>query len=291
MATQPTAVYADFANDEATLGWAISRMLDVPFIFRDHASYNPQLLGEKLSQAKHVWGCSRANCAELVAVARPSDEGKIRVAYLGVDIDTWRPTLEDPSDRPHIVCTASLQAKKGHFTLLEAFAKVHESYPTARLVIVGEGPDRSRICQEIDALELADVVDLVGSVSSRKVRREVQGAAVFCLAAERTPDGQQDGIPVALMEAMACGVPTVSTRISGIPELITDGESGLLVPPRDPNALSGAILRLLQDQAFASQVGARGRAVVSERFNAARNYRWSGCEIMKSAAMLHGSAE
>jgi glycosyltransferase involved in cell wall biosynthesis len=119
----------------------------------------------------------------------------------------------------------------------------------------------------IAANGLDDVVSLAGPMSQQELRREYECAAAFCLPCRVLSSGDRDGIPNVLVEAMACGLPVVTTGVSGIPELVVDGANGLLVPPDDAGAVATALLRLREDPELALRLGAGGRATVAERFD------------------------
>jgi glycosyltransferase involved in cell wall biosynthesis len=138
-------------------------------------------------------------------------------------------------------------------------------------VLAGEGELRRHLERRIARERLAGVVELLGSVAHEKVPELLAGATAMVLPSVRARDGQMEGIPVALMEAMAAGVPVVSTRLSGVPELVEDGVSGLLVPERDPEALASAMERVAADPALADRLAEAGRRAVRERFDRARN--------------------
>jgi colanic acid/amylovoran biosynthesis glycosyltransferase len=141
-------------------------------------------------------------------------------------------------------------------------------------VLVGEGRERAAIEEQIRRLDLAHQVSLLGARRTDDVVGIVQGADVLVLSSVVTANGQMEGIPVALIEALACEVPVVASRLSGISELVIDDETGLLVEAGDDAALAGAIERLVRDPALRTRLGAAGRARVSaefsERLNAER---------------------
>ena len=127
------------------------------------------------------------------------------------------------------------------------------------LELVGDGPERDRIVRRARERGVAERVSLLGARSSEEVRATLAGARAFALPSVRLPSGRMEGIPVALMEAMASGVPVVATRLSGIPELVEDGVTGLLVEPHDPERLAAALERLLADDALAAELALNAR--------------------------------
>ncbi|HEX7488762.1 MAG TPA: glycosyltransferase, partial [Anaeromyxobacteraceae bacterium] len=140
-----------------------------------------------------------------------------------------------------------------------------------RCILVGDGPERRAVERQIAAAGLSAEVELLGNRPQDQIRQLLDRSDVMALASVVTAEGMMDGIPVALMEAMVTGLPVVSTRVSGIPELVQDGKSGLLAPEKDARALADALHRLYRDPALARRLAAQGRAHVLERFNLLEN--------------------
>ena len=158
-----------------------------------------------------------------------------------------------PDGRPVVISVARLQPEKGIDELLEAAALVNG----ARIVVAGDGPERERLEGEIAARGLGDRLALLGHRSD--VARLLAGADAFVLPS------RHEGLPISLLEAMSAGLPCVATAVGGIPGLVEDGVSGLLVPPRDPAALAAALGRVVEDRDLAAALGAEGRRVVEQR--------------------------
>jgi glycosyltransferase involved in cell wall biosynthesis len=137
--------------------------------------------------------------------------------------------------------------------------------------LIGEGSTRAALEQQIEQAGLAGRVRLEGGQPRADVLRMLEQADVVALPSIQTKSGKMEGIPVALMEPLACEVPVVSTRISGIPELVEDGVTGLLVPPRDPSALADALERLERDPELGRRMGQAGRSKVLGQFDLADN--------------------
>ncbi len=160
--------------------------------------------------------------------------------------------------------------KKGLDTLVAAIAELVAAGRTdVRLEIIGDGPGRAALEAQIAELGVGDRVVLRGGQPPTEVRATLARAQVFALAAREARDGDTDGLPVALLEAMAHGVAVVATPIAGLPEAVIDGETGLLVPPDDSAALAAAIARLLDDSALRERLSSAARAFVAERFDPA----------------------
>jgi glycosyltransferase involved in cell wall biosynthesis len=261
-------VHAHFAGHPATAAWIVHRLSGIPFSFTAHANdlfVNPPLIDRKATEARFVIAISEYNRRVLLGIC-PSSE-RVEVVHCGVDLarHEWRGL--DGRDPDLVVCVASLTAKKGHAHLIEALPRVAARRPGIVLELVGEGPERERILARARELGVADRVRLLGAKSSEDVRARLAEARVFALPSVRLPSGRMEGIPVALMEAMATGVPVVATRLSGIPELVRDGDTGLLVEPGDASGLAAALTSLLEDDARAAELAARARRLVEESFS------------------------
>ncbi len=160
--------------------------------------------------------------------------------------------------------------KKGLEVGLRAFALLRRELPGATWHIVGDGPLRPHLEALRQQLSLADSVLLHGTLPHPEARRVLDQAHILVAPSVTAQDGDQEGIPVVIMEAMAAGLPVVSTRHSGIPELVEDGVTGLLVPERDPEALAQALRRLVLDAPGWPEMGRRGRAIVERDYNTRR---------------------
>lgn len=256
-------VHAHFANHPATAAWIVHRFTGVPYSFTAHANdlfRSPALVRRKVDDAAFVVTISDFN-ARLLREMHPV--APVHVVHCGVDTAALAGTAR-PTPGRQLVSVASLQVKKGHRYLLDAVANLAADDPELRLTLVGDGPQRAALEARIQALGLSDRVELTGPLTVAGVRRELARADVFVLASVTDDTGRSEGIPVALMEAMAAGVPVVTTRVSGIPELV-DGV-GRIVEPGDPDALAQAIASVLDDPASA-EVARRARALVAEQFD------------------------
>ena len=162
-------------------------------------------------------------------------------------------------------------AKKGFADLLQACALLKARGKVFRCRIIGEGPDRKSLEKSIKRLGLEGVVELPGAMTQEELIAVYRQATIFALPCHVDEDGDRDGIPNVLVEAMAIGVPVVSSAISGIPELIANGKHGLLVPARAVEALAWALARLIGDGALRAWLARKARATVVARFDARAN--------------------
>jgi glycosyltransferase involved in cell wall biosynthesis len=169
------------------------------------------------------------------------------------------------------VCVGALEEKKGQTYLIQACRLLKQRNIDFVCHLIGEGQTRAELERQILEADLASVVRLEGGRPRAEVLRMLEHADVVALPSIQAKSGKMEGIPVALMEPQACEVPVVSTRISGIPELVEDGVTGLLVPPADPTALAGALERLARDPELGRRLGRAGRVKVLSEFDLADN--------------------
>ncbi|HVR70440.1 MAG TPA: glycosyltransferase [Vicinamibacteria bacterium] len=262
-------VHAHFATHPALAALVISTLARIPYSVTVHAHdifVRRALLPEKLEAASFVRAISRFN-RDFLAARYPELAGKIEVIHTGIDPAGYAAALPaGPAEVSTLLCVAALKPYKGLSVLVEACRRLRNDGVAFRCELVGEGPERARLQSEILRARLQDRVRLAGALPQQEVARRLADATVFVLPSVVAPDGQMEGIPVALMEAMAAGRPVVASALSGIPELVTDGESGLLVPPADVERLVDALRTLLSDPARARRMGQRGRATVEREY-------------------------
>jgi glycosyltransferase involved in cell wall biosynthesis len=180
-----------------------------------------------------------------------------------------------PNGRFRVLAVGRLVAKKGFDVFVEACGLVAAQGVPIEAVIVGHpAPLEPEVGPALEAqiatLGLVGRVLLVGSVAQSELYEEYRRSSAFCLPCRIADTGDRDGIPNVMVEAMACGVPVVSTKVSAIPELVTSGSNGLLVPPEDPRAVADALLRLHRDPELARRLGAQAVATVRARFDGDR---------------------
>jgi len=261
-------VYIHFAHKPATIGRFAALLAGVPYALSAHAKdiwlTSPEELVHKVRGASTVLVCTeeaRAYVSELARGAVP-----VELAYHGVEIPAEaRPAPSNPT--PIILAVGRLVEKKGHEALLRAAAELRDRGVDFTVRIAGEGPEWPRLQRLTHELSLADRVLFLGPLTAAEVADEFANADIFALPCRRLPDGDRDGVPNVIVEAMARSIPVVSSTLEAISEAIIDGESGLLVPPSDPAALAAAIERLLSDEGLRMRLGATGRKRAAERFD------------------------
>ncbi|MGJ3263623.1 MAG: glycosyltransferase [Salinarimonas sp.] len=207
---------------------------------------SPRIYDDLFAQGDLFLAVSEMWRARLIALGAPPQ--RTFVHRMGVDLSSLRYTPR-PASRPvrRIVTVGRLVEKKGTEFLLRALARARREEPDLELTIVGTGPLEANLKALASSLGLDDAVRFRGALPHDAVRAALAEADVFALPSVTAQDGDMEGIPVSLMEAMAAGLPVVSTRHSGIPELIGDGEEGLLAPERDSDTLADHLVRLVRD--------------------------------------------
>lgn len=271
----PELIHAHWATYPSTAAWALGRITRRPFGFTSHAHdifVNDQLLLTKLVDSALAVTISRHNVDWFSRHVSPLARDKLEVVHCGVDLEhiDWHPERRVEN---LVLGVGRLVEIKGFDTLVEALALIHRDGVAFHCRLVGDGPLEAQLEALVHSHGLQDHVEIMGAQSQEVVRTLLREAAVFALPSQVADDGGRDGIPVALMEAMASGCAVVSCRTSGIPELIGDGVQGLLVPERDPVALSIALRRLLADAALRRRLSGAARQRVEQEFDARKEAR------------------
>ncbi len=269
-------IYSHWATYPSTAAWALGKLLERPFGFTCHAHdifVDRQLIGRKIQDAALAVTISRFNVAWLSARVSADAETKMKIVHCGVDLRQMPWVDRAPPPGHAILAVGRLDPIKGFGTLLEALALLKSRGLAFQCRIVGSGPLEAELKRAAVALGIDGLVEFAGARPQSVVREWMNQASVFALPSEVAADGNRDGIPVALMEAMATGCPVVSTRVSGIPELIEHDASGLLVDERDPRALADAIERLLLDAPLRERLALAARHRVEQEFDARKETR------------------
>ncbi|NCC41939.1 MAG: colanic acid biosynthesis glycosyltransferase WcaL, partial [Gammaproteobacteria bacterium] len=233
------------------------------------------MLDEKVESARFVVSISDYNRRFIEQRLGRALGDKIKVVHCGVDTRLFSPAVErvHGDDAPlRILCIAALRDVKGHRHLIDALALLRDRGLPFRCDLIGEGPLQSEIERQIRAQGLADQIQLRGPLSRESILMWLRERAdVVALTSILAPRGNREGIPVTLMEAMACALPVVSSRLSGIPELVEEGVSGLLTTPGQADEIAEALARLAADPALRAKLGAAAREQVIARFDLTEN--------------------
>lgn len=268
-------VHAHFANHPTLAAYFVHRITGIPYSFTAHGSdlhVDRRMLAEKVRWASFVVTVSRYNQELIVDECGDSARGKVAVIHCGVDPSGFGPgPLRNDGRGPlRIVCVASLEEVKGHRFLVDAVRILEDRGVQVDCHLIGEGPLRERVRDQVRALGLEHRIRFRGGLPRSRVTRVLGEAHVAVQPSHPTPAGRREGIPVALMEAMAAELPVVASAVSGIPELVRDGDSGILVRSGDPSALAEALERLAGDPDLRSRMGKRGRQRVEADFDLRR---------------------
>jgi glycosyltransferase involved in cell wall biosynthesis len=266
-----THVHAHFGSVATTVARLAARLAGVPYSFTAHAKdiFHAEVdhddLRRKLADACAVVTVSDFNLAHLRSVYGDAAGTVVRL-YNGLDLARF--PYADPTGRPAVIAAVGrLVEKKGFGDLIDAVALLVRAGRPVRLDLVGTGPCEADLLAQVQRLGLERHVRLLGALPQGRVRTVVQGAAVFAAPCVVAADGNRDGLPTVLLEAMALGTPCVATPVTGIPEVVYDGATGLLVPERDPSALAAALTRLLDDGTLRAQYARKARALIERDFN------------------------
>jgi colanic acid/amylovoran biosynthesis glycosyltransferase len=268
-------VHCHFSNHPAAAGFIIHRLTGIPFSFTAHGfdlHVDRRMLCAKIGEASFVVPVSEYNRDLMVKECGDRARRKLAVIHCGVDTRFFHPAESAVEQGPlSILCVGKLHEVKGQTHLLEACRLLAEAGIDLVCTLVGDGPDRQALTKQVAESGLDGRVAIVGERDRVQIAALLSSAQVHVAPSVPTRSGKREGIPVVLMEAMSAGLPVVASRLSGIPELVEDGVSGLLVPPGDAAALADALRRLNDDPSLRRRLGSAGREKVLEEFDVRRN--------------------
>lgn len=263
-------LHAHWATYPSTVAWALGRLLRRPFSFTCHAHdifVEDHLLRRKLAEASLAATISQFNVRYLQPWRSAGVPDRLQVVHCGVDFSEL-PEVLDGRVEGQLATVGRLDPIKGFDVLVEALALLRQRGVAFDCTLIGEGELRPALEAQRARHGLDAALAMPGARPQEQVRAALLAASVFVMPSVRTPQGNQDGIPVALMEAMGSGAAVVSTRVSGIPELIEHEVSGLLVDAGDAPALADALQRLLGDADLRRRLGQAARVRVAAEFDA-----------------------
>jgi glycosyltransferase involved in cell wall biosynthesis len=268
-------LHTHFISTPADVAELVSRLAGLPFSISAHAKdiylSNADDLRRKMGAARFTVTCTDFNCRTLRAMAPGAN---VQRMYHGIDHGVFHPQRRlAPSLLPLILSVGRLREKKGLDILIEACHLLRGRGVPFRCEIVGYGEEQDRLQALIASHGLDEQVRLTGKLTREHVIERYARAAVYVQPSRVAADGDRDGIPNVLLEAMAMGVPVVATSVSGIPELVRDGRNGLLIEPDDPVALADAVARLIDDRALGVELGRAARHTVTDTFDNDHNLR------------------
>lgn len=266
-------VHCHFALSAPRVAYFLQKLNGNSYTFTAHAkdiylkNTKGGLLRKKIQQSRGVVTVCDYNLRYLLAKHAAGLESKLRRIYNGVDLNVFTPPAFDSRSPNRILSVSRLVEKKGIDLLLHACALLKQRGVTFECRIIGDGEWGPALRKLATQLQLDPMVEFTGALAQQRVRDELRECAVVAAPCLEALDGNLDALPTSLLEALATGTPVVSTTISGIPEIITSGEQGLLVEPGSPAELADAIEQLIQDPESRRMMSERGRARAIERFD------------------------
>ena len=277
-------VHVHFANTATHTALFLKQISGIPFSVTAHGQDfmkdlgNDDLLREICDGAEFV-AAETDYSRDLLRQRCPDSAGKIYRVYNGMDLERFpAPVYEAvrqtpvplgpvaPCQVPRIISVGRLVAFKGFEYLIDACAELARRGFDFACDVIGDGPLRGSLQAQIDSLNLSSRIHLLGSLSQRAVLEKLRAADIFALASTTDAEGATDVFPTVILEAMASARPVISTRLAGIPELVVDGQTGVLVSPGDTSALTQALAKLLSDLELRLQYGRAGRARIEQHF-------------------------
>jgi|694.fasta_scaffold06022_5 colanic acid/amylovoran biosynthesis glycosyltransferase len=259
-------IHVASAAKSALIALGVKELSRVPFslVVNANVEWWGGAMREKFTSADFVVSIAGWLSKDIRKVVPELSEEQLVFASIGVDTQTWIandrnwPSRNEPL---RLVSVGRLHPSKGHDVLIRSVALMRDNGIDVRLRVLGEGPDRERLSQLIQELTLTSYVELLGSVSENVVKSELAQSHVFVLASHAEPLG------VAYMEAMASGIATIGTNQGGVSEIISNNETGFLVPPKSPEAIASVVSSLASSPALAKKIGASGRKFIESAFD------------------------
>lgn len=270
-----THLHAHFATVATTVARMAARFAGIGYsvtahakdIF--HADIDPLKLRPKLADAEAVVTVSDFN-VDYLATTHGFRPPHVQRIYNGLWLDEF-PYSSPATRRKHIVAVGRLVEKKGFSTLVEACAILDASGQEFTCEIIGDGPQRADLAKRIEENRLSGKVRLAGALPRLNVIAALQSAAVSALPCIVADDGDRDGLPTVLVEAMALGTPCVSTDVTGVPEVVKHGTTGLCIEQRNPQALAEALRLILENPAMRDRLASEARAMIERDFDVDQN--------------------
>lgn len=265
-------IHAHFATRPTTVANLASSISGIPYSFTAYAmdifkkELSKKALSQKIQDAKTVVAISEYNKQYLSQISNGSAH-KIVHIYNGIHLDKYTPANNNSSGLFTILCVARLVEKKGLPILVKACHRLKESSIKFQCWIVGKGRIRPQLEALIKELDLKDYVKLLGPHTQGEVLERYRKADLFVLPCVVAPNGNQDGLPVSIIEALACGLPVVTTPIAGISEVIKEFQNGILVPPGDVQGLADAIETMIREKELYEKLKANARTSVVDQFD------------------------
>ncbi len=268
-------IHAHFASSAASVARIASSLLGIPYTITAHAkdifheSVQHVDLLQKLSGAAATFTVSEFNLRYLRSEYAEASERVVRL-YNGMHLSDF--PYQSPEQRSNtIVAVGRFVEKKGFEDLILACHELQQRGVDFRCQLVGGGELEEKLSGMVLQCGLQARVQLMGPQPQRQVKEFIQSAAVMACPCVHGQDGNRDGLPTVLLESMALGTPCVSTAVTGIPEVIRHGQTGLIVPERSPRELADALLLLLETPTMRTRLAAAARALIEQEFDVVQN--------------------
>ena len=269
-------IHAHFVSHPAAVAYIIHQFTGISYSFTAHGAdlqREQEMLCPKMRDAKAIVSVSEYNRELMLQFCGQHHDPKISIVRCGVSLERFQPRENTIKERFSIICTGTLHEVKGQRHLIQACSHLNEKGIDFECHFLGDGPHRSMLQELAESLNIAERIHFHGYVPQVEVAKLLNEADVFVLPSVITDDNLREGIPVALMEAMASGLPAISSNISGIPELIQDGKSGFLTEPGDSRAIAQALEKLYEDADLRKTMGETGREKIFNEFELHQNAR------------------
>lgn len=269
-----THVHAHFASSATSVAYYLHQLVGMQYSFTAHAkdifinTVAPDVLLRKMRDARFVVTISDFNENFLSAISPTTELHRI---YNGLDLQQFLPNGTEPNPKPLILAVGRLVEKKGFDDLIRAAKILKDQGLEFECKIIGTGNQERQLRTLIDEQEVGDVVSMPGPMPREELIRLYPQASVFAAPCIVGDDGNRDGLPTVLIEAMALGVPVVSTPVTGIPEIVHHEETGYLVPESSPEELAEAIRMQITDRATALRMARNGRELIESQFDLRKN--------------------
>ncbi|MBN1785137.1 MAG: glycosyltransferase family 4 protein [Candidatus Bathyarchaeota archaeon] len=270
------------------LAGRVAKKLKKPFIVTQHNTFidyrsflniveelNDQIIGKSiLKNADKITTVSKETMKYVLRLG--ADKIKTQVIYNGVDIDTFRPENKQesrtklglPKDRKIVLSVRRLVYKNGLGTLIESVPKITQQHPNVLFILAGKGPSRKLIQDRIKELGISQNITLAGFVPDELLPVYYNAADIFML-----PSASGEGLPLVLLEAMACGLPVIATAVGGTPEILKHKKNGILVPPINPEAMAKATTKLLSETKLGKKISKEARRNIKDKYTWEENVR------------------
>lgn len=260
-------IHNHFGSSSCTVTLLASAMTGIPFSFTMHGPSEffetaRWRLDEKVAKASFTVAISHFCRSQLMYLTDRQHWPRIHIVHCGIDTESFHPDRRSPGSTPRLAFVGRLDPVKGADLLLDALASLRADHPSLTATFIGDGPHAAHVRSHARKLGLSDIVTFLGTQPEEIVADLLRHSDLLVLPSFA------EGLPVVLMEAMATGLPVISSRIAGIPELVDDGRTGILIPAGDTTALAAAIDRLLRDAPLRAAMGLAARDTVTAEFDA-----------------------